>query len=267
MEIPVLRGRLPRAHEPEHRERMHYESGRADRDAAAVPGGHEEPWLNVLEAYEPGSMPTFRWITGEESLRRHLCGQVLDVGAGTCWLTAQAALLPEVEHVFAVDLSERFLTTTGGRMLEHFRVEPRKVTWVASDFNDMPLKDGSVDCALLFAAIHHSRSPIKTLEEVGRCLRPGGAILILESLSSVLRIRRQRRRALEESDPASEIAYTREELEYLVAVAGVGPVTTIPVPSASRNLLRGAVRRLLRRLDLEHVLITPPTYLFVIEKA
>ena len=36
--IPVIYGRTPQAHEKEHSERMHYESGQGEADAATVDG-------------------------------------------------------------------------------------------------------------------------------------------------------------------------------------------------------------------------------------
>lgn len=246
---------------------MHYESGRADRDARQTAGASAEPWLNVLRTHEPGSMPAFDWIVSQPELRARIHGKVLDVAAGSCWLSAKAALLPEVEQVYALDLSERFLRTTGERIVRHFGADPEKVTFVASDFNHIPLEDGSLDCAFLFAAIHHSLSPIKTLQEVGRCLRPGGAILVVESPSSLVHIRRQRRRSLALSEHVTEIAYTREELEYVMAVACVGPVHALPLQAAGGRPVRRMVRHLLRRLGWEDAVLTPPTYLFVIEKS
>lgn len=265
--VPVIHGRRPEEREKEYIERMHYESGQGEIDASKVAGPFSEPWLNVLQAYEPGSMPTLDWILSCDSLRDKVRGNVLDAGAGTCWLTARVSLLPRVERVFALDLSERFLTTVGARVMKVMGADLSKVTFVESDFNAIPLASESLDCAFLFGAIHHSLSPIKTLQEIGRCLRPGGFLLMLENPASPIRIAMLRKRSLALSQNVTEIAYTRGEIEYLIANAKLGPCTVLSPPLRRSFRFKPLVRRTLRRLKLEHILINPPNYLFLVEKS
>jgi SAM-dependent methyltransferase len=265
--IPVIHGRRPQEHEKEYIERMHYESGQGEVDASKVAGPFSEPWLNVINAYEPGSMPTLEWILSCDPLREKVRGNVLDAGAGTCWLTARVSLLPRVERVFALDLSDRFLTTVGARVMKVLGADLTKVTFVESDFNAIPLANESLDCAFLFGAIHHSLSPIKTLQEIGRCLRPGASLLILENPASPIRIARQRRNSLAMSQSVTEITYTRGEIEYLIANAKIGPCKVLPPPMRRSFRFKALVRRTLRRLQLEHILLNPPNYLFLVEKS
>lgn len=264
--VPVIRGRAPKEGEKEFIEKMNTESGQADVAAAQVAGAHAEPWLNVLHSHEPASLPGFELILREPRVRERLRGKALDVGAGTCWLTAKLSRLPEVEQVFALDLSERFLSTTGLRVMKHFEADVSKVSFVVSDFNEIPLESDSLDCAFLWAAIHHSLAPIKTIQEVGRCLKKGGTLFIFESPCSVRKIRDARARMLALSESVTEIAYTRGELEYLIQNARVGELETLPVDALSRGGWRMAVRQGLRRLGVEDVLINPPCYLFMVRK-
>ena len=106
-EIPIIPGRRPEEHEKEHREMMTYESGRADEEASRMAGTHKEPWLNVVDTCEPASMPGFEIIKNTRIFRENIHGKVLDVGAGTCWLSGKLSLLPEVTRVYPVDLSEK----------------------------------------------------------------------------------------------------------------------------------------------------------------
>ncbi|HEV3459570.1 MAG TPA: class I SAM-dependent methyltransferase [Thermoanaerobaculia bacterium] len=264
---PVIHGRRPQQHEKEHSERTLYDSGQAELDAAQVAGPSSEPWLNVLAAHEPASMEILDWILSRDDLRQKVRGDVLDAGAGTCWLTARVSLLPQVERVFALDLSERFLTTVGTRVMTVLGGDLSKVTFVESDFNAIPLATGSLDCAFLFGAIHHSLSPIKTLQEIGRCLKPGGLLLMLENPASPLRIGMLRERALAASGQVTEICYTRAEIEYLIANARIGKCQVLPGPLRRSFGFKALVRRSLRRLHLEHVLLNPPNYLFLIERS
>ena len=117
-----------------------------------------------------------------------------------------------VEEIFALDLSKKFLTTTGLRVFNHFGGDESKLRFLVSDFNDIPLESQSVDCVLLFACLHHSLAPIKTLQEAYRLLKPGGNIVVLEQPHATLRIRQARKNFLALSEQVTEIAYTRGEL-------------------------------------------------------
>jgi ubiquinone/menaquinone biosynthesis C-methylase UbiE len=211
-------------------------------------------------------MPALQRILAQDELRSHVRGTVLDLGAGSCWLSALVSRLPQVDRVIALDLSESFLLSVGVRVLKHLGADFSKVVFAASDFNEIPLESESVHCAFVFAAIHHSLSPIKTLQEVGRCLRRGGVMMVLENPSSVRQITQTRERALAMSSDVTEVAYTRGELEYTLRVAGVGSFETLPLDILSRRGVKMVVRRILRVCGLEDLLINPPSYLFVVTK-
>jgi SAM-dependent methyltransferase len=264
--IQIIYGKRPKEHEKEFSELLNYESGQADIDASQATGPYSEPWLNVINTHEPASMPAFDQVLRIEHLREKIRGRVLDVGSGTCWLTAKISLLPTADQVFALDLSEKFMCTTGLRILKYFNAELRKITFVISDFNEIPLEAESLDCVFLFATIHHSLSPIKTLQEVARCLKKKGVLMILENPCSVINIRQGRRRALELSKSVTEMAYTRGELEYMTEAANIGKVETVTFDILSSRGIKMAVRRIFRRLGIEDVVLNPPTYLFVVEK-
>jgi ubiquinone/menaquinone biosynthesis C-methylase UbiE len=56
----------------------------------------------------------------------------------------------------------------------------RNVTWKRGELERLPIKDATVDLALLSQALHHAERPERALAEVHRILRPGGRVLILE---------------------------------------------------------------------------------------
>lgn len=266
MTIPVIRGRMPNTWEREYREFQHYDTGQAESEAKAIGGTAAEPWVEVIRTHEPSAFPAVERLLADARLRAKIRGSVIDVGAGTCFLSAKVSQLPAVEKVFAVDLSEKFLMSTGTRILEHFGAAMEKMTFVATDFNEIPLPAESVDTAFIFAAIHHSLSPIKTLQEVARVLKPGGTIFILENPKSVIGIRKARLASLALSSEATEIVYTRGELEYVIANANIGRCDALRWDVLSRPGLRRWVRTIVRALGLEDVLINPPNYLFVITR-
>lgn len=269
MNIPIIRGKVPAPGDGEYGEMRHYASGGAQSDADAVGGGSAEPWIDVIRKYEPSAFPATERLLADEVLRARIKGTAIDVGAGTCFLTAKVSQLPSVDHVYAIDMSEEFLTSTGTRILEHFNAEPGKVTFVASDFNAIPLPDAFADTAFIFAAIHHSLSPIKTLQEVARVVKPGGTIFILENPVSVLKIRQVRRYflSLSRTGNVTEIAYTRRELEYVIDNAKIGDWEAHTWDVLGRPGPRRWIRHLLRALKLEDILLNPPNYLFAIRRA
>ena len=79
-------------------------------------------------------------------------------------------------------------------------------------------------------------------------------------------IRRSRQRMLDLSSQNTEIAYTRAELEYLIANANVGALDVRRWDVLSRPGPRRWVRHVLRWCGLEDVLLNPPNYLFIITR-
>jgi hypothetical protein len=69
------------------------------------------------------------------------------------------------------------------------------------------------------------------------------------------------------SQSVTEITYTRGEIEYLIANAKIGPCKVLPPPMRRSFRFKALVRRTLRRLQLEHILLNPPNYLFLVEKS
>jgi SAM-dependent methyltransferase len=259
--IPVIARRPIAEDQPEYREMMKYESGSANADAARQTGPPQEPWLNVLEQCEPGVPPALDFALTDPTVAPLVRGRVIDLGAGTCWVTARLSKLERVEHVVALDTSERFLTDVGTNVIRHYGGVADKISFAIGSFNDIPFPAASFDTVCLVAAIHHSLSPIKTLLEARRVLKPGGALLVIESPSSVLQIRQRRLHsiAISRSSGATELCYTKGELEYMLRHAGFDAVTFHPVAANTRGPLRKLLRAGLRATGLEdHV--RPPTY-------
>lgn len=269
MSIPIIRGKIPAPGDGEYGEMQHYASGAAQFDAERVGGDSEQPWIDVVNKFEPSAFPAVVRLLADKQLSARIKGTAIDVGAGTCFLTAKLSQLPTIEHVYAIDMSEEFLTSTGARILEHFQAVPGKVTFVASDFNAIPLPTASADTAFIFAAIHHSLSPIKTLQEVARVVKPGGTIFILENPVSLRKIRHVREYylSLSRRGNVTEIAYTRRELEYLIDNAKIGDWQAHTWDVLGRPGPRRWLRKLFRALNLEDILLNPPNYLFTILRA
>jgi len=100
---------------------------------------------------------------------------VADLGCGTG--AVSEALAPAVRRVFAVDGSRVMLEAARER-LEPFR----NVEIHQGELEALPLKDAEVDAATLILVLHHLPDPGKVVREVGRILRPGGRLLIVDML-------------------------------------------------------------------------------------
>ena len=101
--------------------------------------------------------------------------EVADIGCGEGHLTIEAARW--AKHVTAVDRSAEVLAR--GRALAKRR-KLSNITWKRGDIERVPMKDRSVDVALLSQALHHAEHPDRALAEARRILRPGGRAVVLE---------------------------------------------------------------------------------------
>jgi ubiquinone/menaquinone biosynthesis C-methylase UbiE len=251
--IPVIKGVLPNAQQREHREMWKYESGDANKDAAGVSGPHDEPWLNVLDACEPGSPLALDYILNDVDLSAKLSGRILDLGAGTCWVTARLSQLDGIQEVVALDLSESFLRSVGVRIIERLKGNTSKIKFAVSTFDYVPFDDNYFDCVFMVASLHHSIAPIRTLLEAKRVLKTSGVLMIVESPTATLHIQsgRNERLELSKSSGATELCYTRGELEYFIRHAGFDEVTFIPLDVMTKNPVKRILRKTIRRLALE----------------
>jgi SAM-dependent methyltransferase len=100
---------------------------------------------------------------------------IADLGCGEGYLTIEASRF--AKRVVAIDRSEAVLEKArqgaARRGIEN-------VEWKRGELEDLPLKDASVDVALLSQALHHAGDPATALAEAVRIVRPGGRVLLLE---------------------------------------------------------------------------------------
>jgi SAM-dependent methyltransferase len=100
---------------------------------------------------------------------------VADLGCGEGYLTIEAARW--AKQVIAVDRSEVVLDRAKA-LARRRRVA--NVLWKRGELEKLPIRDGTVDVALLSQALHHAASPSRAVEEAARITVPGGRVLILD---------------------------------------------------------------------------------------
>jgi ArsR family transcriptional regulator len=98
-----------------------------------------------------------------------------DLGCGTGQLTEVVA--PYVRKVVAVDSSSDMLDAARLRLDGAGNVDLRQ-----GELESLPIEAGELDAAMLSLVLHYSPSPGRALGEVGRVLRTGGRVLVVDML-------------------------------------------------------------------------------------
>jgi ArsR family transcriptional regulator len=138
---------------------------------------------------------------------------VADLGCGEGYLTIEASRW--ASRVLAVDRSTTVLKRAQALAA---RRHVRNVTWKRGELERLPLRDATVDVALLSQALHHARDPQRALSEAARIVVPGGRILILE-------LREHGERWVRDQLGDRWLGFTDDRLEAMLGAAGLTEVT------------------------------------------
>jgi SAM-dependent methyltransferase len=144
-------------------------------------GSEDSAYYRALPFSDLTGRNTAQWrirATTFEYFKRHLLPlrpcDILDLGAGNCWLSYRLA---ELGHgPVAVDIF-----SDPGDGLGAARHYPVNFPVIESEFDDLPFPDAQFDLAVFNSSIHYSSDYVRTLSEARRCLRPGGCVVILDS--------------------------------------------------------------------------------------
>jgi ArsR family transcriptional regulator len=101
--------------------------------------------------------------------------KVADLGCGEGYLTIETARW--AARVIAVDRSDVVLGRA--RALARRR-RVSNVIWKKGQLERLPIRDASVDVAMLSQALHHAQNPARAVQEAARIVRPGGRVLVLD---------------------------------------------------------------------------------------
>ena len=100
---------------------------------------------------------------------------VADIGCGEGYLTLEAARW--ARSVTGIDRSDDVLERAKALAA---RRQVTNVEWKKGDLARLPLRDASVDLALLSQSLHHAMDPERAIAEAVRILRRRGRLLILD---------------------------------------------------------------------------------------
>ena len=138
------------------RENFEQHGGPDARERQLVPGRSWAAWARALGHL----LPPLR---------------VADLGCGDGYLAVEASRW--ASRVIAVDRS-RAVLERARELARRRRVT--NVTWRKGEIEKLPLRDASVDVALLSQALHHAEDPARAIAEAARIVVPGGRVLVLD---------------------------------------------------------------------------------------
>lgn len=101
--------------------------------------------------------------------------RVADLGCGEGYLTVEASRW--AARVIAIDRSAEVLKRA--KALARRR-KVGNVVWRRGEIERVPLRDASVDIAILSQALHHAADPRRAVAEAARIVVPGGRVLVLD---------------------------------------------------------------------------------------
>ena len=136
---------------------------------------------------------------------------VLDLGTGTGYLLP--VLSGHFREVTAVDPSEAMLELAERRARQ---LGLENVTFHHGTMESLELSDDSVEAVFAILVFHHIEHPARTLRELGRVMKPGGKILILE-----LEAHENEEFQREMGDPVR--GFPPDQLKAALAEAGLQP--------------------------------------------
>jgi SAM-dependent methyltransferase len=149
--------------------------GRALFDLPYVTAGpFADQWRVRARSFEAFMTRVVRPMAGK--LGRPL--NMLDLGAGNGWLSHRVAC--EGHRSCALDIRDDRVDGLGAAaaFAERF---PDRIQCLVASFDALPLDSESADLAVFNASLHYATDLRAVLAEAHRAVRPGGAIVILDS--------------------------------------------------------------------------------------
>ncbi len=153
-----------------------------------------------------------------EQIRNRSGGVMLEIGGGTGRMSAPVNDC--FEAILSFDLSEAMVRTAqakGGDRIHHF----------LGDAENIPVRSGTADLALICGVLHHVENPPQVLLEMARALRPGGDYLGVENNRSAFRplfdLLMRLKKLWNEEASEEHFIIDRRELTLWCSAAGLTP--------------------------------------------
>jgi len=135
---------------------------------------------------------------------------VLDLACGTGELTRQILEATPGAQASGVDIAPAMVERARSKLLAHPQASVQR-----ADAHDLPFGDGTFDVVVSASTFHYFTHPHAVLEEVGRVLRPGGRLVLLDWCRDFWTCRLMDA-VLQWLDPAHHHCYTLDEMTALM---------------------------------------------------
>lgn len=131
-------------------------------------------WLNSSRTvWRKRTLEKFELFLGEE-----ISGEVMEIGAGTAWCSALLSKKEKVTLVNTLEFDLFSIKELIPKVFEALETKSNKVQPILGSFDDIRLKENSLDYIFAMGALHHSQNLLNTYKQLYRVLKPGGKILI-----------------------------------------------------------------------------------------
>ncbi len=149
-------------------------------------------------------------------------GRLIDVACGPGVVTA--ALAPNAACIVAFDATDEMLDKVRARCA---KASLRNVAFKSGDAENLPFADAEFDGAVTRAAVHHFADPQRAFDEMFRVLRPGGAVVVADVVSSEAAEESRLHNAIERlRDPSHVRMLPASELDACARRAGFRDLET-----------------------------------------
>ena len=146
---------------------------------------HPQKWIRHMRK-EKLKMPSVLKKKGIE-----FRGSILEIGAGSCWLSAVLSRFHEVKEIYALDFSRDILKKVAPAMMNHLNANTRKIIRVRGSFYNLIPLNTQFDFVVSDGALHHTKYPTAVLNQISKVLKLDGSfVCVREPLAPKLPILR-----------------------------------------------------------------------------
>jgi ubiquinone/menaquinone biosynthesis C-methylase UbiE len=228
--------------------------------------------LDKTALHKDNRLPTLAELLRIEPLH----GSILELAAGSCWLTAELSKLPAVLEAYALDMSKSVLEEVAPQVFEATGAVQGKITRVVGDFYAFEFPKAKFDYVIFDAGLHHIEASQFTLvmQKVANVLKPGGKLIgirepFLTPLPFLREFRRRNHGKYEKSFGITENIYTLEEWRTMFVDGGFSPEFHAQMTNYLKNpTSREKIKRKVRNSAIGSVFnrLFPPDHIIVAGK-